>query len=214
MIIIENRTVPCNPRSKNYAKGTVVNVSGGSASSIIVAGSDVDIVKTADAKELTNQNVLSSLRSLDEADKKVLARIIGAESEEELTDDKALSALRVLVEIAENNEVLKDIFLRKDQPDTAHGMITFLQGARYGSWAQGSTGSAIYQDVDGNWHFEADFMNIRKKLTATEIEIMKMSHIGGALMLTGASMRCIKVEETADAYRCFMRLEDADGRTI
>lgn len=28
MIIIENRTVPCNPRSKNYAKGTVVNVSG------------------------------------------------------------------------------------------------------------------------------------------------------------------------------------------
>ena len=28
MIIIENRTVPCNPRSKNYAKGMVVNVSG------------------------------------------------------------------------------------------------------------------------------------------------------------------------------------------
>ena len=130
MIIIENRTVPCNPRSKNYAKGTVVNVSGGSASSIIVAGSDVDIVKTTDAKELTNQNVLSSLRSLDEADKKVLARIIGVESEEELTDDKALSALRVLVEIAENNEVLKDIFLRKDQPDTAQGLITFLQGLK------------------------------------------------------------------------------------
>lgn len=93
-------------------------------------------------------------------------------------------------------------------------LITFLKGARYGTWSQGSTGAAIYQDVDGNWHFEADFMNIRKKLTATEIEIMKMSHIGGALMLTGASMRCIKVEETADAYRCFMRLEDADGRTI
>ena len=128
MIIIENRTVPCNPRSKNYAKGMVVNVSGGSASSTIVAGSDVDIVKTTDAKELTNQNVLSSLRSLDEADKKVLARIIGAESEEELTDDKALSALRVLVEIAENNEVLAEMFLRKDQPDTAAELITFIKG--------------------------------------------------------------------------------------
>lgn len=214
MIIIENRTVPCNPRSKNYSKGTVVNVSGGSASSIIVAGSDVDIVKTTDAKELTNQNVLSSLRSLDEADKKVLARIIGAESEEELTDDKMLSALRVLAEIAENNEVLKDMFLRKDQPDTAHGLITFLHGAHYGSWSQGSTGSAIYQDEDGNWHFEADFMNIRKKITATEIEIMEASHIGGVLQLTGASMKCIKVEETADAYRCFMRLEDSDGNRV
>jgi len=128
MIIIENRTVPCNPRSKNYAKGTVVNVSGGSASSIIVAGSDVDIVKTTDSKELTNQNVLSSLRSLDEADKKVLARIIGAESEEELTDDKALSALRVLVEIAENNEALKSMFLRKDIPNSAAELITFLKG--------------------------------------------------------------------------------------
>ena len=128
IIIIENRTVPCNPRSKNYAKGMVVNVSGGSTSSTIVAGSDVDIVKTTDAKELTNQNVLSSLRSLDEADKKVLARIIGVESEEELTDDKALSALRVLDEIAENNEALKSIFLRKDQPDTAAKVITFIEG--------------------------------------------------------------------------------------
>ena len=36
MIIIENRTVPCNPRSKNYAKGTVVNVSGATSTPTFV----------------------------------------------------------------------------------------------------------------------------------------------------------------------------------
>lgn len=104
--------------------------------------------------------------------------------------------------------------IRKDQPDTAAELITFIKGIQLGEWSQGSAGSAIYQDKDGNWHFEADFMNIRKKLTATEIEIMEASHIGGVLHLTGASMKCIKVEETADAYRCFMRLEDSDGNRV
>lgn len=101
-----------------------------------------------------------------------------------------------------------------DIPEVIQKVITFLQGARYGTWSQGSSGAAIYQDVDGNWHFEADFMNIRKKITATEIEIMEASHIGGILNLTGAYMRCIKVEETADSYRCFMRLEDSDGNRV
>ena len=46
MIIIENRTVPCNPRSKNYAKGTVVNVSGGSTSGFIYTPTYDDIINT------------------------------------------------------------------------------------------------------------------------------------------------------------------------
>ena len=126
---------------------------------------------------------------------------------------------RVLVGILErlsesDIDELKAMFLRKDQPDTAAELITFIKGIQLGEWSQGSAGSAIYQDVDGNWHFEADFMNIRKKITATEIEIMEASHIGGVLQLTGASMKCIKVEETADAYRCFMRLEDSDGNRV
>lgn len=163
------------------------------------------IIKTSYSQ--LKEDVSSIQTTLSQRLSDEIINIIKSYQAADLTDDNVLSSLRVLREIAKHA-------ISREVADTAQGLITFLKGARYGTWSQGSSGAAIYQDVDGNWHFEADFMNIRKKLTATEIEILKMSHIGGALMLTGASMRCIRVEETADAYRCYMRLEDADGRKI
>ncbi len=157
----------------------------------------------------TNQEVIDNL--IDYIDKAILKN--------------SVSNRQVAAVLAFLNESLKQLptldldslsnyFLRKDQPGEAAEIITFIKGIQLGEWSQGSAGSAIYQDEDGNWHFEADFMNIRKKITAIEIEIMEASHIGGVLHLTGASMKCIKVEEIADAYRCFMRLEDSDGNRV
>ena len=111
-------------------------------------------------------------------------------------------------------------FLRKDQNDITTGKLEtekyFVthQGLETCGFTQGSTGAGIYRDEQGNWHIEGDYFNVRRKLTAEEIEIQKTSHIGGKLMLTAASMECIKVEEGEDYYRCYMRTEDSDGIKI
>lgn len=131
------------------------------------------------------------------------------------TDRNAFSSKRALLE-----------FLNKKTDDTAAGVITFLkgfisklqpvfnQGWKTEGWAQGTSGSGLYQDNDGNWHLESDYVNIRRKLTAEEIEIQKTGHIGGKLMQTSASMICCKVETLTSVYRCYMLLEDADGNKI
>lgn len=54
--------------------------------------------------------------------------ILEKNDEREPSDSNVMSALRTLKEIGLNNEVLKDIFLRKDQPDTAAKVITFIEG--------------------------------------------------------------------------------------
>lgn len=81
-------------------------------------------------------------------------------------------------------------------------------------FSQGTKGSSVYQDENGNWHFEADYIHSRRKFTAEEVEILKTSHIGGKLMQTAARSICSRVEEHDTFYRCFYQRVDADGRTI
>lgn len=120
-----------------------------------------------------------------------------------LTDKRVFSSLRSMLE-----------FVSKKKDDIVQGVITFLKGISFGNFIKGSTGAGIYKDENENWHIEGDYFHIRKKLTAEEVQIQRNSHIGGKLMQTSASMSCIKVEELKDAYRCYMRTEDAEGRVI
>ena len=52
----------------------------------------------------------------------------------------------------------------------------------------------MFQDEDGNWHFEVDYGHFRRKFTAEELEIQKNSHIGGRQTQTAAQMICSRVE--------------------
>lgn len=105
-------------------------------------------------------------------------------------------------------------FLSKKYPDETRYLMKFLAGIEAGDFKQGSTGVGIYQDKDGNWHIETDYMHVRMKITAKEVEIQRVLHIGGAQLKTSASMKCIRVEELADAYRCYMNTADNDGNVI
>lgn len=105
-------------------------------------------------------------------------------------------------------------FLSKKYPDETRYLIKFLAGLEAGDFKQGSTGVGIYQDEAGNWHMETDYMHVRMKFTAKEVEIQRVLHIGGAQLKTAASMKCIRVEELADAYRCYMNTSDDDGNVI
>lgn len=128
--------------------------------------------------------------------------------------------------------------------DSANGYISFLRGlsshgdvSLFGKMnftggfkstdyqSGGNQGTVLYPDENGEWHFETDYLNIRRKLTAKEVEILKVSHIGGSQILSPGSMVINKVEMydavgnliesgTPNYYRCYFEKEDDDGNII
>lgn len=120
----------------------------------------------------------------------------------------------ILKEIADENATLDEKFLSKLKPDKTKYLMKFLTGLECGEFSQGSTGVGIYKDEDGNWHIETDYLDVRMKFTAKEVEIQKVFHIGGSEIKSSASMKCIRVEELEDVYRCYMNTSDGDGQVI
>lgn len=104
--------------------------------------------------------------------------------------------------------------LSKIKDDTAHGKITFKQGLEAGEFERDSQGAALYKDEYGNWHFEADYLYGRKRLTAKEVRIEMESHIGGSVWLTAASAHCDFVEDMGTYWRFFFRRVGENGEQI
>ena len=111
-------------------------------------------------------------------------------------------------------EELQKMFLRKDQDDQTEYLVKFLQGLHCGEFNQGSTGVGIYQDDARNWHIETDYLDVRLKFTAKEVEIQTVYHIAGAQIKSSANMKCVRVEELDDVYRCYMNTTDDDGNEV
>ncbi len=107
-----------------------------------------------------------------------------------------------------------DRWLRKDRDDTSVGVPTFQNGVKAGDWAEGTSGAALWMDADHLWHFETDFVNIRKKLTATEVAIQDVHHVGGQMLLTAASCKADFVVDKGSYYRVFFLRHDSDGNTV
>lgn len=107
-------------------------------------------------------------------------------------------------------------YLSKDKDDRSTGTIATDKGFEAGKFEPGLTGSgaSMYRDEDGNTYVESDYLMIRKKATFTTITVQELKHIGGALILSPASMVCVGVQELMDGYKCYFRREDADGRKV
>lgn len=113
-------------------------------------------------------------------------------------------------------------YLSKNHEDTAQERINFNKGltsrgdAEFGAFVKDSSGAAVYQDDENNWHVEADYFKVRKKLTAEEVAIMRTSHIGGKLMNTAASCKIAFVVPADDlsSYTCYFEREDGDGNIV
>ena len=150
-VAIISSTAPAKPRSEKYPVGASVTRTGGGSTVIQGGGEGVDIVKKDDIKSLTDKNVMSSLRALKEFISKVDDNEVSAivdflkgikidgnlinrlllqnTATGEVKDTDVMSALRVLAEIATNNEELKKIFLRKDEIDSTNYLLGLLGGA-------------------------------------------------------------------------------------
>lgn len=124
-----------------------------------------------------------------------------------------------------------DRYLRKDLEDSAKALIHFLAGIESKgvstleeitllknivskNFSKGSTGFGIYQDAEGNYHIDIDFVNIRRKLTVEEIQVQQSSYIGGKQWNTAAGIVCTRVEEQSNCWRCYFKTTDAEGRTV
>lgn len=117
-----------------------------------------------------------------------------------------------------------DYYLNKEVDDYVNGTPTFYKGfiskgdAQFGDFAQGTSGAGIYKDENGNWHIETDFINARKRLDATSVQIQEAKHIGGELILTAANCKIDFVRKimvgASMVYRCYFQKKDTLGNTI
>lgn len=105
-------------------------------------------------------------------------------------------------------EELAKIFLRKDQDESTNYLLTMFAGALFGNFSEGPLGSGACVKIDpitGKSYIEVDELFVRMKAYFTELIIATLRHVGGNYILTPASMKCIKVEELADVYRCYFK---------
>lgn len=113
-------------------------------------------------------------------------------------------------------------FIRKDQDDrTEHSLGVggdldvdrALRAKKVQSpeFIRGLLGSGFMIDYDektGRWRMELDELTVRQLTYIYEMVIHRMRHVGGSIVLTPASMECIRVEERSDAWRCYFKNSD------
>ena len=104
--------------------------------------------------------------------------------------------------------------VRTDQDTIVNALTTFMKGIVFGKSVRGESGVSIYQDEQGAWHIDAEYLHVHRKLTAEEVEIMKTSQIKGKVVNSAGGFVISKVERIVGAWRCYFRQEDADGRRI
>ena len=119
----------------------------------------------------------------------------------------------------QTSELLKNYvdprFLRKNIPDTAQEVITFLKGIEFGDdFVKDGSGAGIYKDDNGQWHVDTDYLHARKKLTAEEVEVMKTSHIKGKVVNSAGGFVISRIEKIAGAWRCYFVQQDSEGRRV
>lgn len=83
-----------------------------------------------------------------------------------------------------------------------------MESANFSTGALGA-GFCLKSDENGDSYLEVDRMLVRKVATFIQLLIQQIKHVGGQIILTPASMSCVKVEDKGDFYRCYF--ENTDG---
>lgn len=92
--------------------------------------------------------------------------------------------------------------------NTFADLVTFLKG-----FLVGKNGSGWTVLEDGTTQAVVDRLYVKIKAVFDELEVKKKTHVGGEQILSPAGMKCVRVEELDESYRCFF-LSEVDGITI
>lgn len=131
-------------------------------------------------------------------------------------------------------------FLRRDIDDKAEGHIRFLRGLSIGSGTHGMAqdGSAILSKLtsmlystesqsgfglvdrgDGKYRLDITDLMVWGKAIFNELEVRKLSYVGGNIYLSGAGSKIVAVQEIYDlqrnltGWKCFLLADDGTTAT-
>lgn len=94
---------------------------------------------------------------------------------------------------------------------------------RDGDYIENEQGGRVSVDADGLVRAQVDYLQVNRKMTAKEVEIQEVTHLGGKVLYTAARMRCVKVEEVTAVvqqrrvvvgYKCYFENDDGEGQHI
>ncbi|MCE8568998.1 hypothetical protein K0F19_20505, partial [Bacteroides fragilis] len=71
-----------------------------------------------------------------------------------------------------------------------------------------------YDPKTGRSYLEVDELLVRKLAYFVELIIKRLSHVGGEIILTPASLKCSKVEVYDTYYRCYFEQDDGDKSIV
>lgn len=92
--------------------------------------------------------------------------------------------------------------------NTFADLVTFLKG-----FLVGKNGSGWTVLEDGTTQAVVDRLYVKIKAVFDELEVKKKTHVGGEQIISPAGLKCVRVEEFDESYRCFF-LSEVDGVRI
>lgn len=154
------------------------------------------------------QGVINYLKGLKIAGNLINRIVKQGDKDVTYTDKDVMSALRVMTEIENSAEKLKEIFLRKDVADSTKFLLSMFAGAVFGKngFASGLTGFGAKIFDTGHGEFESMF--IRRFLEVPELRYNRvMVTLGDKWRAPGAG-----IIETVDTgtKTCTLKLEDGE----
>lgn len=171
-----------------------------------------DVIRTNDTTPLSDSNVLSALRALvtfirkDRPDTMphLLKLLDGLE-----TGTFAAGRTGGRIDRAGNGELgsltLRDLL-------TAVRLIT--GDVRSKNYTPGDMGTGFGLTTgEGGSRLEVDYLLVRRVATFLELVIREMRHVGGTLVLSGASGKVVRVEDKPSAWRVHFKTRE-DGTTV
>jgi hypothetical protein len=161
------------------------------------------------------QGIINFLKGLKIAGNLVDRIVKQGDRDVTYTDEDVMSALRVMTEIENSAEKLKEIFLRKDVADSTKYLLSLLGGvlikkyAKFGDFVTGVLGG--YIDEKGNLEMESGVF--RKRLFVPEIAYNRTTYFKGRMVNSpGGGCTVLSYVDNGDGtYTITPDLTDADG---
>ena len=218
-IRIISRVVP-RERDGKYVPRSVTIIQGGGGGGDVTNADHANSAYTLDEDTPVHNWFLSALNDDDaqgiinffkglKIAGNLISRIVKqGDKDVTYTDEDVMSALRVMTEIENSAEKLKEIFLRKDVADSTKFLLSMFAGAVFGKngFASGLTGFGAKIFDTGHGEFESMF--IRRFLEVPELRYNRvMITLGDKWRAPGAG-----IIETVDTgtKTCTLKLEDGE----
>lgn len=107
-------------------------------------------------------------------------------------------------------------YLHKDVEDVAEEQIRFKKGIVFGETTdfQGGMSGAKFWHNGSGWCLQCDYLQVTKQMSAKEVKVDEVNHVGGQLLLTSAECVVEYVEETSTLYKVYYSAVDNRNKAV